>query len=57
MRTSSQQDKDFIANLISSTLLEEAIAYIKENFDAEEIYGKEALHDWAVDNDYIKDEN
>lgn len=54
MRTSSTQDNNFIKEVISSCLLEDAIAWITNEFSAEELYGKEVLEEWAEDNDYIK---
>jgi len=54
--TTTSQDRDFISTIISHSLLEDAIEYIKNNFDAEEIYGKEVLQEWALENDYIKEE-
>lgn len=32
MRTTTSQDRDFISQVISSSLLEDAIDYIKNNF-------------------------
>jgi hypothetical protein len=54
MRTSVNQDRDFINSVISSSLLEEAVDYIKNNFSMEDIYGIEALEEWAKENDYAK---
>lgn len=56
MTTTSQQDKAFIDELFSRTLLEEAIEFIKNNFDIEELYGKDTLHEWARENGYIQEE-
>jgi hypothetical protein len=56
MRTSVAQDRDFINSIISSSLLEETIDYIKSNFSMEDIYGVEALEEWAKENDYIKED-
>lgn len=56
MRTTATQDKNFISEVISSDLLESAIEYIKNNFEAEEIYGKVVLENWAEDNGYAKEE-
>ena len=54
MKTTTQQDRDFISNVLSSALLEDSIDYIINTFSAEEIYGKEVLEEWAEENDYIK---
>lgn len=47
MRTSVKDDENFIKELIPSSLLEDAINFITSNFGAEEVYGKEALIEWA----------
>lgn len=47
MRTSTQQDRDFISGVISSSLLEDSMDYITANFEAEEVYGLDYMIDWA----------
>jgi hypothetical protein len=54
MRTSVAQGRDFINSVISTDLLEQAVDYIKYNFSMENIYGIEALEEWAKENDYAK---
>jgi len=56
MRTSASDDKQFISEVIPSSLLEDSIAFIKNKYSAEEIFGKEALEEWADDNGYVKSE-
>lgn len=56
MRTTVDQDRKFIADVIQSNLLEDAIQHIKDNFTVEEIFGKEPLEEWAEENGYIKEE-
>lgn len=56
MRTSCKQDSDFIKEIIPASFLEDAIEFIKNNFDAEELYGVEYLNEWALDNRYVKDD-
>ena len=56
MRTSCKQDSDFIKEIIPTSLLEDAIEFIKNNFDAEELYGVEYLNEWALDNGYVRDD-
>ena len=56
MRTSCKQDSEFIRDIIPASLLEDAIEFIKSNFDAEELYGVEYLSEWALDNGYTKDD-
>jgi putative NIF3 family GTP cyclohydrolase 1 type 2 len=47
MRTSVQQDKDFISGVVPSSLLEDSIDYITANFEAEEVYGLDYMIEWA----------
>ena len=47
MATTTEQDKDFISELISSTLLEEAISWIQDNMSPEEVFKESQLKDWA----------
>jgi len=56
MATTSKQDRDFIDKVISTTLLEESISYIKDNFAPEEVYSRKKLEEWATENGYSKDE-
>lgn len=56
MRTSVSQDRDFIATIIPGNLLEEAIEFVKNTFDAEDLYGKEYMEEWALDNGFIKED-
>jgi len=56
MKTSYNQDRDFIKEIIPSDLLEQSIQYIVNNFQPEEIYGDDKMHEWAKDNGYILEE-
>ena len=47
MATTTQQDKAFISELISSTLLEEAISWIQDNMSPEEVFKESQLKDCA----------
>lgn len=53
--TTSRQDKDFVENVISKTLLEDAIEWIKNNMTPEDVFNVSELADWAESNGYIKD--
>lgn len=55
MRTNTSDDKQFISEVISSSLLEDSIAFIKNKYSPEEIFGKEVMEEWAEDNGYIKE--
>jgi hypothetical protein len=54
MRTSVAQDRDFINFVMPNNLLEQVTEYIRDNFTMEDIYGVEALEEWAKENDYAK---
>jgi hypothetical protein len=58
--TSHYQDKAFISELFPSTLLEQAMQFIADNFEPEDIFGNERMEEWAKQwadaNDYIKQE-
>ena len=54
IRTTSSQDKAFLSTIFHPSLLEDAIHFIKNNFRPGEIFEKEALEEWAEDNEYIK---
>jgi hypothetical protein len=55
MRTSHVQDQEFIKHLIPSSILEEAIEFIKDNFFVEDIFEEDKLKQWAEENGYTKD--
>lgn len=38
--------------LMADTLLGEAVDWISNNLNPEEVFEQEALHSWALDNDY-----
>jgi len=56
MKTSTSEDREFISEVISSSLLEDSIAFIINKYSAEELFGKEVLIEWAEENGYIKEE-
>jgi hypothetical protein len=60
IRTSVRQDNDFIKELISSTLLEQAMQFIVDNFEPEDIFGNDRMHEWgktwADENGYVEEE-
>lgn len=47
MVTTSEQDRLFIDSIISSTLLEEAIEWIKRNLSPEDVFSEKELTYWA----------
>lgn len=55
--TTDRQDKEFISNVISKTLLEDAIEWIKSNMTPEDVFEASELSDWATSNGFVKDED
>lgn len=56
MRTTASDDKQFISEVIPSSLLEDSIEFIKNKYSAEEIFGRDSLIEWAEENGYVKEE-
>lgn len=56
IRTSTRQDSNFISEMFSSTLLEQAMQFIADNFEPEDIFEEDVMKQWAEDNGYIKEE-
>jgi hypothetical protein len=47
MATTSKQDKDFVDEVIGSSLLEKAIEWIRENMEPEDVFDAKVLQEWA----------
>lgn len=45
--TTVAQDKDFVRDVVSSTLLEDSITWMQKNLDIETIVGVDALRDYV----------
>ena len=56
IRTSTRQDSNFISEMFSSTLLEQAMQFIADNFEPEDIFEEDVMKEWANENGYIKEE-
>jgi hypothetical protein len=56
IRTSARQDSNFINEMFSTTLLEQAMQFIVDNFEPEDIFEEDVMGQWAEDNGYIKEE-
>ena len=56
IRTSTRQDSNFISEMFSSTLLEQAMQFIAENFKPEDIFEEDEMKEWANENGYIKED-
>jgi len=55
MATSSQQDQSFLRDVISSTLLEDAIAWIASNMNPADVFSESDLRDWATENGFVEE--
>jgi len=47
MATTVTQDRDFIAAVISTSLLEEAIKWIANNLEPEDVFGNDRMKEWS----------
>ncbi len=55
--TTTRQDKEFLEDVISSTLLESAIDWITGNMAPDEVFHVSDLKTWAEENGYqLKEE-
>lgn len=52
-----KQDREFIASVIGTDLLQNAIDWIASNMSPEDIFTKDQLESWAESNDYKKEES
>lgn len=52
--TTSREDKEFSDAMNLGDLLEQAGGYIAENFPPEDVYTKDQLRDWAIDNGFVE---
>jgi hypothetical protein len=50
--TTAQQDRAFIADIISASLLEEAIDWIASNLNPDDVFPDSDLEEWAERNGY-----
>jgi len=54
--TSAEEDREFITEMISSTLLEDAMAWIGMNLNPGDVFGDDDLKEWAESNGYVVEE-
>ena len=52
--TSAKEDREFITEMISSTLLEDAMAWIGMNLNPEDVFSEGDLASWAENNGYTE---
>ena len=55
MRTTVKEDREFLESVISTSLLEDAIDFIKDKYPADEVYGRDVIEDWALDNGFVRE--
>lgn len=53
--TTDRQDKEFVSSIISRTLLEDAIEWIKNNMTPEDVFNSSELSDWALSNGFVRE--
>jgi len=51
--TTASQDRRFLDEVVGSRLLEEAIDWIKNNLEPDDVFSRDDLARWAINNDYI----
>jgi hypothetical protein len=49
MSTTVSQDNAFVSSIISRTLLEESIDWIKDNLEPEDVFDYSTLEGWVID--------
>ena len=57
MATTTKQDQNFKDEVISSKLLEDAIAWIAKNMEPEDVFSESQLKEWAASNGFTEDGN
>ena len=55
MRTTNKQDAQFIAAMVPNDWLETCADWIASEFSPEDVFGKDAMEEWAKENGYIKE--
>lgn len=53
----TSKNREFVSNIISEFLLDEAIEWIASTLTPEEVFDEFALSDWAYENGFTKDED
>lgn len=54
MSTTAREDEAFIEAIISTRLLEEAIEWIADRLEPDQVFSIEQLEQWAEGNGFIK---
>jgi len=55
--STASQDREFLNEVIGTSLLENAIEWIKDNLEPEDVFDEKDLEHWAEMNDYQKIED
>jgi hypothetical protein len=50
----TRQQQEFIRSITAASLLEDAIEWIKSHLNPEEVFGEQALAEWAEENGWKK---
>ena len=54
MLNNDDRNNDFVDHMMSSTFLDEALQYIKDNLHPDDVFDHKQLSQWAWDNDFKK---
>lgn len=54
MGTTASQDSEFLRDVISGTLLEDAISWIAGNMNPEDVFSDSQLRQWADENGLVE---
>ena len=49
MTTTTKQDKDFFVAVFPENLLEDSIAWIRNNMELDEVFTSDDLEEWAME--------
>jgi hypothetical protein len=54
MMTTTRQESEFVRDVVSGTLLEDAISWIAGNMDPEDVFSDSQLRQWADENGLVE---
>lgn len=54
--TSIYERRNFIKDVIPECLLEDTVFWIKSNMKPEDVFDKDELEEWAIENDFVEGE-
>ena len=54
--TTTIEDQKFIADVLSTSLLEDSIQWLQDNLSPEDVFEKSVLTEWAEENGFVQEE-